>query len=191
MTVRTIAALFVRHDSVYKQLPGVDCWDIERDARKWRGGVPCIVHPMCRGWGRLRQFSHATEEERQQAVAAVWMVRASGGVLEHPAESSLWAYLGLPLPGRGADAYGGYTIELRQCDHGHRAEKLTWLYIVGCDVDDLPPMPPPQRADGRDQAAARRPAHAAHCHEARARGHAARVRPLAGRPGAAVSRAGG
>lgn len=141
--MKTVAALFVRADSIYKTIPGVDAWDEARDARRWPGGASVVTHPMCRGWGRLRQFSHATEEERQQAVLAVWMVRANGGVLEHPAESSLWAYLGLPLPGRGPDAYGGYTIEVRQCDWTHRAEKLTWLYIVGCAVDHLPAFPPP------------------------------------------------
>jgi len=138
----TVAVLFARADSVYKTMPECDVYDIERDARRWRGGSRVIAHPMCRGWGRLRQFSHATEEERQHAVLAVWIVRASGGVLEHPAESTLWEYLGLPLPGRGPDAYGGYTIEIRQCDWGHPAEKLTWLYVVGCAVDDLPPTPP-------------------------------------------------
>ena len=35
--MRPVAALFVRADSVYKTLPGVDCWDIERDAMLYRG----------------------------------------------------------------------------------------------------------------------------------------------------------
>jgi hypothetical protein len=139
----TVAVLFARADSCYKQIEGCDVFDEARDARRWRGGARVIAHPMCRGWGRLRQFSHATEEERQHAVTAVWMIRASGGVLEHPEASGLWEYLGLPLPGRALDAYGGYTIEIRQCDWGHPAEKLTWLYIVGCHVDHLPAFPPP------------------------------------------------
>lgn len=37
---------------------------------------------------------------------------------------------------------GGWTAEVRQCDWGHKAEKLTWFYIVGCHPDDLPPLPP-------------------------------------------------
>jgi hypothetical protein len=142
LTLPTVAALFVRADSIYKTMPGVDAWDEARDARRWRGGCPIVVHAPCRGWGRLRQFSHATEEERQMAVLAIWLVRLHGGVFEHPAESTLWVHMGLPRPGASPDAYGGYSIEVRQCDHGHRAEKLTWLYVVGCHVDNLPAMPP-------------------------------------------------
>jgi hypothetical protein len=63
-------------------------------------------------------------------------------VLEHPAESTLWAHMGLPLPGRAPDQFGGWTAQIRQCDWGHKAEKLTWLYIVGCHPDELPPLPP-------------------------------------------------
>lgn len=137
----TVAVLFARADSVYHSMPGLDVYTEARDARKWRGGARVIAHPMCRGWGRLAQFSHATEEERQHAVLAVWLVRLHGGVLEHPAESKLWPYLGLPRPGQTPDVYGGYTIEIRQCDWGHPAEKLTWLYVVGCPVDQLPDAP--------------------------------------------------
>jgi len=39
------------------------------------------------------------------------------------------------------DGVGGYTIEIDQFRWGHRAEKMTWLYIVGCEPDDLPPIP--------------------------------------------------
>lgn len=182
----TVAVLFARAGSVYLTMPGLDVYTEARDARRWRGGSCVIAHPMCRGWGRLRQFSHATEEERQHAVTAVWMIRASGGVLEHPEASGLWEYLGLPLPGRGPDYFGGYTIEIRQCDWGHPAEKLTWLYVVGCHVDDLPTIPPPRRSNGRYQAAARRTTHAEDRHEALARLDPAGARPLARRPGAAV-----
>lgn len=139
--MRQVAVLFARADSIYKTLPGTDVWDLPRDARRWRGGNPVIAHPDCRGWGRLAQFSHATEEDRQQGVLAVWLVRMHGGVLEQPAESKLWTYLGLPRPGSTPDAYGGYTIEIRQCDYGHPAEKLTWLYVVGCPPDQLPARP--------------------------------------------------
>lgn len=146
--MKPVAVLFARADSVYKTLPGVDVWDEARDARKWPGGSPVVAHPPCRGWGRLRQFSHATEEERHLAIDAVERVRRWGGVLEHPAESKLWEHAGLnlPWPGRAPDAYGGYTVNVRQFDWGHRAEKQTWLYIMGVSPDDLPDMP---RRDGR------------------------------------------
>lgn len=135
----TVAALFVRPDSVYKTLPEVDAWDAERDAGKWPGGSSLVAHPPCRGWGRLRAFSYATDEEKQLAKIAVAWVRLWGGVLEHPAESRLWLDQGLPRPGKFDGS--GYTMELDQFHFGHRAEKRTWLYIVGCDPDSLPPVP--------------------------------------------------
>lgn len=158
----TVAVLFARTDSNYKALSDVvDIWDEARDARMWPGGSPLVAHPPCRLWGRLRQFAKASdpEMERQLAIDAVRSVQSFGGVLEHPAESSLWAYMGLPAPGRSPDEYGGWTAAIRQCDWGHKAEKPTWLYIVGCHPDNLPPMPPrseptavvkPQRGVPRD-----------------------------------------
>lgn len=72
-------------------------------------------------------------------LVCVCVARQNGGVVEHPAASSLWDYMQLPKPGQGRDAWGGYTIEVRQCDFGHVAEKLTWLYVVTRKA--LPPMP--------------------------------------------------
>lgn len=136
-----VAALFVRADSVYKTLPGVDAWDIERDARRWAGGAPCVVHPPCRTWGRLRQFAKPRDDEKALGPWAVEQVRKFGGVLEHPRESTLFAHCGMPRPGQFPDDFGGYTIDIDQFHFGHRAEKGTWLYIVGCEPDDLPPIP--------------------------------------------------
>jgi hypothetical protein len=87
----------------------------------------------------LRQFSLAPDEEKKLARMAVLWVRINGGVLEHPAESTLWIDQGMPLPGKFDGL--GYTMEIDQWRFGHRAEKRTWLYIVGCKPDDLPPLP--------------------------------------------------
>ena len=145
-----MAALFVRADSIYKTLPGVDAWDETRDARKWPGGCPVVAHPPCRLWAKLRQFAKSSnpEAERQLAIDAVGRVREFGGVIEHPAESTLWAACGMPTPGRAPDRFGGWTAEIRQCDWGHKAEKLTWLYIVGCHPDALPAFPAPREPTG-------------------------------------------
>lgn len=145
-----MAALFVRGDSIYKTLPGVDAWDEARDARNWPGGCPVVAHPPCRLWAKLRQFAKSADPqaERQLAIDAVGRVREFGGVIEHPAESTLWAACGMPTPGRAPDRFGGWTAEIRQCDWGHKAEKLTWLYIVGCHPDALPAFPAPREPTG-------------------------------------------
>jgi hypothetical protein len=36
---------------------------------------------------------------------------------------------------------GGWTLPITQHWWGHRAEKFTWLYIVGCRPDEIPPIP--------------------------------------------------
>ena len=138
-----ITILFCRADSVYKGLPGCEVYDASRDARTWPGGTPVVAHPPCRLWGRLRHFARAREPAAEQALGllAVALVRQYGGVLEHPATSTLWATAGLPRPGAPADAAGGYTVGVWQSWFGHRATKPTWLYIVGCAPDHLPPLP--------------------------------------------------
>lgn len=145
---RTVAALFVRSDSVYKSMPGVDPWDAERDARLWPGGAPVVAHPPCRAWGRLRHFAKPRPDEKACGPWAVDRVREFGGVLEHPASSSLWLFCALPPPGV-VDLFGGYTYPVVQSWWGHRAVKATWLYIVGCRGGNLPDMPgiagPPSR----------------------------------------------
>jgi len=135
-----IAVLYARSDSFYKSLPGCDVWDIDRDARLWPGGCPVVAHPPCRAWGRLRSFSKPRADEKQLAIHALAMVRIFGGVLEHPAGSTLWSVAGLPRPGF-FDEFGGWTLPVNQVWWGHRAEKRTWLYIVGAGMLDLPQIP--------------------------------------------------
>lgn len=148
---REVAALFVRADSVYKTMPGVDCWDAERDARNWPGGCPVVAHPPCTRWSMLNgvvlsRYPHKAEEfawgnDGGTFEFALRAVRANGGVLEHPNGSRAFRHYGLPRIGRGPDRFGGWSCEVRQCDWGHRAEKRTWLYIAGAGPDDLPALP--------------------------------------------------
>lgn len=140
MRERQIAVLFARQDSIYKSLPGCDVFDIERDARTFAGGVPVVAHPPCRAWGRLRAFAKPRHDEKDLARWAVQQVRMYGGVLEHPASSMLWPDQKLPQPGE-RDEFGGWTLPVHQHWWGHRAEKATLLYIVGCEPAELPPMP--------------------------------------------------
>jgi hypothetical protein len=135
-----VAILFARTDSIYKSLPDCDVWDIERDARNWPGGRPVVAHPPCRAWGRLRHLAKPGEGEKELALWAVKQVRKWGGVLEHPAGSTLWEASKLPAFG-ARDKFGGYTIFISQWWFGHKADKATWLYIVGVEPADLPSIP--------------------------------------------------
>ena len=147
-----VAALFVRADSVYKSMRGVDAWDIERDAMTYVGTSAVVAHPPCRRWSMingvvLSRYPHKAAEfawgnDGGTFAFALDTVRRCGGVLEHPAGSRAFAHYGLPKIGRGPDKFGGWSCEVRQVDFGHRAEKRTWLYIVGVHPDELPPLPP-------------------------------------------------
>lgn len=136
----TVAVLFARADSIYKDMPGTDVWDIYRDARKRPGGTPVVAHPPCRAWGRLRTFAKPRPGERELALWSVDQIRKHGGVLEHPAHSLLWREKPLPEPGQ-VDAWGGWTLVVSQWWWGHKADKLTRLYICGATPEQLPPIP--------------------------------------------------
>jgi hypothetical protein len=47
-----IAALFVLPDGPYAQVPDVECWSQDRDARRYGGPYRVIAHPPCERWGR-------------------------------------------------------------------------------------------------------------------------------------------
>ena len=94
--------------------------------------------------------------DRDCALRAVEQARKFGGVLEHPAGSKLWDEIDLPEPcwigdeeihahedgeRHCYDAFGGYSIEIDQCEWGHVARKRTWLYLVGVPRDSLEPPP--------------------------------------------------
>lgn len=138
--VQPVAVLFARSDSFYKTLPECDVWDIDRDARQWRGGSSLIAHPPCRAWASLRHCAKPRAGEKDLALMAIQHVRRWGGVLEHPQLSTLWKVAGLPEPGQ-RDEFGGWTLIVDQHWFGHRARKRTRLYIVGCEPTAIPTMP--------------------------------------------------
>lgn len=144
-----IAALFVETNGCYSDLPGVDPWDITRDARLYAGPWPVVCHPPCQRWGR---FWHGSTRKPHQFklgddggcfAAALASVRRWGGVLEHPADSRAWAAFGIVSPTRGAGwscnmgQHGGATCYIEQGHYGHIARKGTWLYACGVDLPDL------------------------------------------------------
>ena len=132
---------FVADNSYYRLLPGLDLFDLRRNALSTVSNAPAIYHPPCRSWGRLRQFAKTPSGEHWLAVWAVLRMWRYGGVLEHPAGSKLWSLMGLAYPGRGYDLHGGFSVSLNQSWFGYPAKKNTWLYVVGCEISDLPEMP--------------------------------------------------
>ena len=151
-----IAALFVEYGGVYYRLPGVDPWDIDRDARKYAGPHPVVAHPPCQRWGR---FWHGSTRKPHQYdlgddqgcfVSALVSVRKFGGVLEHPADSHAWSTFGLCKPlrfGGWQPAFDGIgmTCYVEQGHYGHFSRKPTWLYAVGCELPKLIWGPSEQR----------------------------------------------
>lgn len=49
----TIAALFVQTGGCYFGVPGVDPWDVKRNAMLYDGPHPVVAHPPCSVWCRL------------------------------------------------------------------------------------------------------------------------------------------
>ena len=132
---------FVADKSYYRLLPDLDLYDLRRNALSTVSNAPAIYHPPCRSWGRLRHFAKTPSGEHWLAVWAILRMWRYGGVLEHPAGSKLWSLMGLAYPGRGYDLHGGFSVSLNQSWFGYPAKKNTWLYVVGCDISDLPEMP--------------------------------------------------
>jgi hypothetical protein len=86
----------------------------------------------------MRKFSTADPKEKECAVWAVQQVQRWGGVLEHPEHSTLWQYCHLPSPALPHKSPEGWSLSVPQYWFGHRAEKMTWLYLVGIAPNDLP-----------------------------------------------------
>jgi hypothetical protein len=132
-----VAVLFCCDQSSYKLVAGAEVWDKKRDARRYAGKLPVVAHPPCRTWGNLRTVAtKAPAEENALGPWAIEQVRRCGGVLEHPAGSTLFATCGC---GKAGDA--GWILEVDQWHWGHACAKPTKLYIVGCRPEDIPPQP--------------------------------------------------
>lgn len=136
------AALYIDPRGPYPKMPGVECWDAERDAENYPGPWPVVAHPPCGPWGRLRHLYRG--DEHPLALVALAQVRRWGGVLEHPQWSRLWAAGDIPKPGCGYDIFGGQSILIDQCRFGHPARKWTWLYLVGAPIVEAGSYPPPR-----------------------------------------------
>lgn len=143
-----IAALFVQTNGCYFNLPGIDPWDVKRDAKTFSYLCPVIAHPPCERWGRYWSGGPSAKVRRKKGddngcfEFALNAVRKNGGVLEHPEASHAWSHFGLTKPPRNggwvkADDFGGYTCCVAQGNYGHKAQKLTWLYACKVSLPSL------------------------------------------------------
>lgn len=149
----TVAVLCAARRSVYKSLPGLEVYDIDRDARSFPGGMPVIAHPPCRLWSaycRHQAKADDPEAERELGLFCARMVRENGGVLEQPAHSVLFTAAGLPKPG-SLSTETGFSIEVSQYWFGDSREKATWLYFSGLSPLEVPQMPIRLKPDGGDR----------------------------------------
>lgn len=151
MAVRMIAALFVQKNGVYFNVPGIDPWDEERDARRYAGPWPVIAHPPCKRWGRYATGGpqapgqYAAGDDEGRFASAIHSTRWWGGVLEHPQNTMAWPANGIDAPpasgGWVPSGDGlGYTCSVEQGWYGHAAQKATWLYVVGVERVALPEL---------------------------------------------------
>jgi hypothetical protein len=142
-----IAALFVETNGPYK-IPGIDLWDIKRDARKYSGPYKVIAHPPCERWGRYWSGGPSAKVKKTLGddngcfESALSSVRRFGGVLEHPEASHAWSWFGLNKPPKSggwvaADFFGGWTCCVEQGHYGHAARKATWLYSYNIELPEL------------------------------------------------------
>lgn len=129
-----VAVLCAARNSTYKQMDNVEVYDIERDVRTFQGGMPIVGHPPCRSWSAFcRHQAKPSPGEKELAPFVVEHLRKCGGVMEHPAHSTLWDALKLPKPGeRQRD--GLWTLWVKQCWWGDVRTKNTWLLFSGIDV---------------------------------------------------------
>jgi hypothetical protein len=120
--------------SVYKEIPGLEVYDQERDARTWPGGSRCVAHPPCKPWSR--HCRHQAKFEQAEMDLGPWCVEALrkfGGILEHPAGSLLFAHCALPRPGQTNGQC--WTASVWQAWWGYPMKKETWLCFFGIPRD--------------------------------------------------------
>lgn len=146
-----VLALFVDPQGVYANRPGVDCWGIDRDARKCREKKPAVCHSPCQRWGRFATGGTHPSAARQKVgddggcfAFAHAFIKENGGVLEHPKDSKAWPAFGINKPpasgGWVPSGDGGWTCCVWQGHYGHFAGKATWLLAYGVPRERLPEL---------------------------------------------------
>jgi hypothetical protein len=139
--------LYVEKGGIYYEIPDVDQWPEDRDARGYNGPFPVVAHPPYQRWSSLAKLCESkygikAEQDGGCFEHALNCVRKFGGVLEHPSRSLAFKKYLLPTPTKfGVWEYwpddNSWTIQFNQSTYGHKSQKPTWLYYVG----NVPPLP--------------------------------------------------
>jgi hypothetical protein len=125
-----ISVLCAKKDSLYKQIPGLDVWDEERNAYLFTGSNPVITHAPCAQWSRMKAFAHQNEFHKDLAYFCLNKILRNGGIFEHPAGSSFFKEAGITK--------GLYSVD--QSWWGFPARKRTILFFNGCKPMPFPVM---------------------------------------------------
>ena len=136
-----ITVLFAETNGVYFNIPDIDPWDIERDARLYTGNNPVIAHPPCQLWGNMAKINYLRwggehnrpGNDNNCFASALANVNRCGGVLEHPQSTKAWREFGLakPVKYQWIESGEGWVCCVWQSAYGHPANKATWLYYKG------------------------------------------------------------
>jgi hypothetical protein len=140
-----IAVLFAEKHGCYFGIPGIELWDVEKDARQYGGPHPVICHPPCHLWTRFARINFARwggehnrpGNDNNCFLAAFAAVLRFGGVLEHPAFSYAWDAFAIGRPTQAGGWQQGnfgpntWACEVWQSAYGHPARKRTWLLYSG------------------------------------------------------------
>ena len=126
----TVAALYVARNGCYFNLPDVEPWDEQKDARLYAGPHPVVAHPPCERWGRYAAGGPSHHGKFTPGAdgccfaAALASVLKWGGVLEHPSGSAAWKTYGLRPP----PVSGGW---IKADDQGRYGEHGNWTLARG------------------------------------------------------------
>lgn len=147
-----VAALYVKKNGPYYNLPSVDPWDEKRDARRYNGPHPVVAHPPCPRWGKMwmGRPSYVAKTGVRKIKGddlgcfkcALFDARRWGGIIEHPYGSHALKYFAINKPPREggwikADEHGGWICCVEQGQYGHYARKPTYLIVYGLNETDL------------------------------------------------------
>ena len=125
---KEISVLCVHPKSNYYLVPGLDCWDAERDAYNFIGTNKVITHAPCAQWSKLKAFATVNPYEKNLANFCLDKVLENGGIFEHPAGSSFWKYRGIEKQ----------VVSVNQFWWGFPTQKRTYLYFHNCIPNATP-----------------------------------------------------